>query len=284
MSVLHPASKSDRYAVFGNPIAHSKSPRIHSLFAAQTGQNIVYDALLVPLNSFARALADFQAQGGRGANVTVPFKQEAWALADERSPRAQRAGAVNTLLLREDGSWYGDTTDGVGLVRDLCGNRGVQLAGRRVLLLGAGGAARGVLELLLAERPQQLVIANRTLAKAQELVQTFAELGALRASSFDALVGESFDVIINATAAGLHGEVAPLPTGVIAPHGCAYDMMYGDQPTAFVRWALQHGAAQAYDGLGMLVEQAAESFYLWRGVRPETAPVIAQLRQSGTAA
>jgi len=283
MSVLHPASRPDRYAVFGNPIAHSKSPRIHRLFAAQTGQNIVYDALLVPLNSFASAVADFQAQGGRGANVTVPFKQEAWALADERSPRAQRAGAVNTLLLRDDGNWYGDTTDGVGLVRDLCINHGVTLAGRRVLLLGAGGAARGVLEPLLAERPQQLVIANRTLAKAQDLAQTFAELGTLRASSFDALAGESFDVIINATAAGLHGEVAPLPIGVIAPHGCAYDMMYGDKPTDFVRWAQRHGATQAFDGLGMLVEQAAEAFYLWRGMRPETAPVIAQLRQPGAA-
>ena len=280
MSAMHLASQPDRYAVFGNPIAHSKSPRIHKLFAEQTGQNIVYDALLVPLNDFARAVADFQAQGGRGANVTVPFKQEAWALADERSPRAQRAGAVNTLLLRDENNWYGDTTDGVGLVRDLCSNHGVALAGRRVLLLGAGGAARGVLEPLLAERPQQLVIANRTLAKAEELAQTFADLGTLRACSFDALAGESFDVIINATAAGLHGEVAPLPAGVIAPRGCAYDMMYGDQPTDFVRWAQQHGAAQAYDGLGMLVEQAAESFYLWRGVRPQTVPVIAQLRRS----
>jgi len=186
-------------------------------------------------------------------------------------------------LLRDDGNWYGDTTDGVGLVRDLCINHGVTLAGRRVLLLGAGGAARGVLEPLLAERPQQLVIANRTLAKAQDLAQTFAELGTLRASSFDALAGESFDVIINATAAGLHGEVAPLPIGVIAPHGCAYDMMYGDKPTDFVRWAQRHGATQAFDGLGMLVEQAAEAFYLWRGVRPETAPVIAQLRQPGAA-
>ncbi len=280
MSAMHPTSRSDRYAVFGNPIAHSKSPRIHCLFATQTGQDIAYDALLVPLNSFARTLADFQAQGGRGANVTVPFKQEAWALVDERSLRAQRAGAVNTLLLRDDGSRYGDTTDGVGLVRDLCSNHGVDLTGRRVLLLGAGGAARGVLEPLLAERPQQFVIANRTLAKAQDLVRSFADIGTLRASSFDALANESFDVIINATAAGLQGAVAPLPVGVIAPGGCAYDMMYGDKPTDFVRWALQHGAAQAHDGLGMLVEQAAESFYLWRGVRPETAPVIAQLRQS----
>lgn len=284
MSEIHPASRPDRYAVFGNPIAHSKSPHIHRLFAAQTGQDMVYDALLVPLDSFARAVADFQAQGGRGANVTVPFKQAAWALAEECSPRAQRAGAVNTLVLRDDGSRYGDTTDGVGLVRDLCSNHGMDLTGRRVLLLGAGGAARGVLEPLLAERPQQLVIANRTVAKAQDLVRSFADLGTLQASSFDALAGASFDVIINATAAGLQGEVAPLPAGVIMPGGCAYDMMYGDTPTDFVRWAQQHGAAQAHDGLGMLVEQAAESFYLWRGVRPETAPVIAQLRRSGAAA
>ncbi len=283
MSQLQPASRPDRYAVFGNPVAHSKSPRIHRLFAAQTGQDIVYDALLVPLHGFASAVAEFQSLGGRGANVTVPFKQEAWALADERSPRAQRAGAVNTLLLRDDGSRYGDTTDGVGLVRDLCSNHGWALHDRRVLLLGAGGAARGVLEPLLAERPQLLVIANRTPAKAQDLAHSFAELGAVLASSFDALTGASFDVIINATAAGLHGTVPPLPAGVIAPRGCTYDMMYGDAPTDFVRWARQHGAAQAYDGLGMLVEQAAEAFYLWRGVRPETAPVIAQLRQSGEA-
>jgi shikimate dehydrogenase len=281
MSATHPESRPARYAVFGNPVAHSKSPRIHQLFAAQTGQNIVYEALLAPLDGFARALADFQARGGRGANVTVPFKQEAWALANERSPRAQRAGAVNTLVLRDDGSRYGDTTDGLGLVRDLCINHGVDLAGQRVLLLGAGGAARGVLEPLLAERPQQLVIANRTLAKAEDLVRTFADLGTLRASSFEALAGASFDVIINATAAGLHGTVAPLPAGIIAPRACAYDMMYGDQPTDFVRWAHRHGASRAYDGLGMLVEQAAEAFYLWRGVRPETAPVIAQLRETG---
>ncbi len=279
MSVTHPASRPDRYAVFGNPIAHSKSPRIHRLFAAQTGQHMAYDALLVPVHGFAQAVAEFQAAGGRGANVTVPFKQEAWALAAELSPRAQRAGAVNTLLLRADGNHYGDTTDGVGLLRDLCGNHGVALAGRRVLLLGAGGAARSVLEPLLAERPACLVIANRTAAKAQELVQAFAGCGTVRASSFSALSEDSFDVIINATAAGLCGTVAPLPDGILAPRACAYDLMYGDRPTDFVRWARQHGAALAYDGLGMLVEQAAEAFYLWRGVRPETAPVIAALRR-----
>ena len=281
MPVDSPHASPDRYAVFGNPIGHSKSPRIHALFAAQCGQNLRYEAMLAPLDRFAASLAAFQAQGGRGANITVPFKQEAWALADARSTRAQRAGAVNTLVFQADGTRFGDTTDGVGLVRDLCINHGVDLAGSRVLLLGAGGAARGVLEPLLAERPQQLVIANRTLAKAEDLARSFADLGALRASSFDALAGASFDVIINATAAGLHGTVAPLPDGSIAPRGCAYDMMYGDTSTDFVRWALQHGAAQAYDGLGMLVEQAAEAFYLWRGVRPETAPVIARLRQTG---
>lgn len=279
MPATTPQSHPDRYAVLGNPIAHSKSPRIHRLFAEQTGQDLQYEAILVPVGGFTRAVADFQTQGGRGVNITVPFKQEAWALADERSARAQRAGAVNTLLLRADGSRYGDTTDGVGLVRDLCGNHGVRLAGQRVLLLGAGGAARGVLEPLLAEQPVEIVIANRTVANAQSLVRAFAELGALTACGFDALKGESFAVIINATAAGLQGEVPPLPAGVLVPQGCAYDMMYGDAPTAFVRWAQAQGPVQAFDGLGMLVEQAAESFYLWRGIRPDTGQVITELRQ-----
>ena len=278
MPVDSPPVTSDRYAVFGNPIAHSKSPRIHALFAAQTGQDLHYEAILAPLDGFAASLADFQAHGGRGANVTVPFKQEAWALADARSPRAQRAGAVNTLVLQADGTRFGDTTDGVGLVRDLCGNHGVSLTGRRVLLVGAGGAARGVLEPLLAERPRELLIANRTAATARTLAEMYADLGLVRGSGFDELAGRQFDVIINATAAGLQGETPALPDAVFAAGSCAYDMMYGDAPTAFIRWARQHGAGRAFDGLGMLVEQAAESFYLWRGVRPDTAAVIEQLR------
>lgn len=268
----------DCYAVLGNPIAHSKSPEIHALFAAQTRQHLRYEARLVALGEFERALDEFQQQGGRGVNVTVPFKQDAWAAADSRSARAQRAGAVNTLVFRADGSRYGDTTDGVGLVRDLSVNLGMQLIGKKLLLLGAGGAARGVLEPLLAERPREVVIANRTRANADRLVSGFAALGNVRACGLEALDGGSFDIVINATAAGLQGEVPSLPDDLFAPQACAYDLMYGDAPTAFMRWAQQQQVGQVFDGLGMLVEQAAESFYLWRDVRPDTAPVIARLR------
>jgi shikimate dehydrogenase len=269
---------TDRYAVMGNPIGHSKSPLIHSRFAAQTGQQLVYEAILVELDDFPAAVARFRAGGGKGLNITVPFKQEAWALAQHRSRRAERAGAVNTLRFEDDGSLHGDNTDGIGLVRDLKDNHGVLLAGRRLLLLGAGGAVRGVLEPLLGEKPAELVIANRTIARAEELSAAFADLGPVRPSSFAALAGQQFDVVINGTAASLQGEVPPLPAGILAPGAVCYDMMYGKEPTPFLRWASEAGAVQVLDGLGMLVEQAAESFYLWRGVRPTTAPVIAELR------
>lgn len=269
---------TDRYAVMGNPIGHSKSPLIHAQFAAQTGQELVYEAILVELGDFPAAVARFHAAGGRGLNVTVPFKQEAFALAETHSARAERAGAVNTLRWEADGSLYGDNTDGVGLVRDLELNHDVQLAGCRVLLLGAGGAVRGVLEPLLAKGPAELVIANRTVAKADELATAFADLGPVHASSFAALAGRPFDVVINGTAASLQGDMPPLPAGVLAPGAACYDMMYGKEPTPFMRWAVESGAGMVLDGLGMLVEQAAESFYLWRGVRPATAPVITALR------
>jgi shikimate dehydrogenase len=268
----------DRYAVMGNPIAHSKSPRIHTLFAEQTGQGLCYEAVLVPEDGFAEAVARFQRDGGRGLNVTVPFKQQAWELVDERSPRAALAGAVNTIDLRAGGRRFGDNTDGVGLVRDLTVNNGVILEGREVLVLGAGGAVRGVLGPLLEQRPARLVIANRTPARALELAQLFADLGPVQGGGFPELAGQRFDVVINGTAASLQGEVPPLPDDLLRPGAACYDMMYGDGPTAFVAWAQAHGAAQALDGLGMLVEQAAESFLLWRGVRPDTAPVIAALR------
>jgi len=269
---------TDRYAVMGNPIGHSKSPYIHARFAEQTGQDLSYEAILVEPGDFPAAVARFRAAGGKGLNITVPFKQEAWALAQRRSGRAERAGAVNTLRWESDGTLYGDTTDGVGLVRDLKDNHGVQLAGRRLLLLGAGGAVRGVLEPLLAEQPLELVIANRTVARAEELADIFTGLGSLRACGFEALAGCQFDLVINGTAASLQGEVPPLPAGVLADGAVCHDMMYGKEPTAFLRWAAAAGAVQTLDGLGMLVEQAAESFYLWRGVRPATAPVIAALR------
>ena len=270
-------TQPDQYAVMGNPIEHSQSPRIHALFAAQTGQNLEYRAIRVEPGGFAAAARAFREAGGKGLNVTVPFKQDAWVFADVLSARAERAGAVNTLSFGPDGV-HGDNTDGPGLVRDLKINHDGQLAGQRILLLGAGGAARGVLQPLLLEKPAQLVIANRTANKALELTLRFSDLGLVSGCGFVELAGRSFDLVINATAAGLSAAIPPLPEGVLAADGWCYDLMYGREPTAFVRWGREQGAAQALDGLGMLVEQAAESFYLWRGVWPETQPVIEALR------
>lgn len=267
----------DRYAVFGNPIAHSKSPRIHALFAQQTGQQLTYTAELAVAETFADTIRAFQAQGGKGCNITVPFKQLAWQLADTLSPYAERAKAVNTLQFREDGSIFGANTDGIGLVRDLQHNHGLALQGKRILLLGAGGAVRGVLQPLLEAAPASLFIANRTASKAQELAADFADSGTVMGGGFADIVGQ-FDLIINGTSASLQGELPPLPADCLAEGGCTYDMMYGAQPTAFVEWGRTHHAALALDGLGMLVEQAAEAFWLWRGIRPATAPVLAQLR------
>lgn len=271
----------DRYAVIGHPIAHSKSPQIHAAFARQTAQDISYEAILAPLDGFVATVQAFRAAGGRGMNVTVPFKLEAFALADRHTPRARAAGAVNTLAFGADGI-LGDNTDGAGLVRDLTVNLGCALQGRRVLLLGAGGAARGAILPLLGERPAVLAIANRTMAKAEELVRAFAaDAGETRlsASSFAALAGQSFDVIINATAASLSDDVPPLPPGLYADGALAYDMMYGRGDTAFMAAARTDGAARVADGLGMLIEQAAESFTLWRGIRPDSRAVLAELRR-----
>lgn len=268
----------DKYGVFGNPIAHSKSPLIHRLFAEQTGQNLSYEAILAPLDGFPAAVSHFF-QTGLGANVTVPFKEQAYALADTLSARAQRAGAVNTLKKLDDGRLLGDNTDGAGLVRDLTVNAGISLRNKRILLLGAGGAVRGVLEPFLAEQPSALVLANRSVDKAEKLAQLFADIGTLYPSGFDWLE-EPVDLIINGTSASLSGDVPPISPSLIQPgHTQCYDMMYAKEPTAFCRWAEQHGAAQALDGLGMLAEQAAEAFYVWRGVRPDTAAVLAELRR-----
>lgn len=271
---------SDRYAVMGNPIAHSKSPQIHALFAQQTQQQLTYEAILVPLDGFTAAVSEFRAGGGKGLNITVPFKQEAWVLAAEHTERARRAGAVNTLWFRDDGTVLADTTDGVGLVRDLTGNHGITLTAKRILILGAGGAVRGVLEPILAERPAAVVIANRTASKAQELATLFGDMGSISGCGFDALAGQQFDLVINGTAASLEGEVPPLPDDLLATNASCYDMMYGVVRTPFQLWATARGAARSLDGLGMLVEQAAEAFALWRGVRPETGRVIAVLRQA----
>jgi shikimate dehydrogenase len=267
----------DHYVVFGNPIGHSKSPLIHGLFAEQTGQQLDYSTALAPLDGFT-AFAQAFFNEGRGANVTVPFKEQAFRMVDSLTERALRAGAVNTLSKLSDGTLLGDNTDGAGLVRDLTVNYGLSLRGKRVLLLGAGGAVRGALEPLLAERPAALVIANRTVEKAELLAQQFADLGPVFASGFDWLE-ESVDVIINATSASLTGDLPPISPSLVEPGKTfCYDMMYGSEPTAFCRWATEQGAAQSVDGLGMLVEQAAEAFLLWRGVRPDSAPVLAELR------
>ena len=265
---------SDRYAVIGNPIAHSKSPRIHALFATATGQDLSYEALLAPLDCFATTVGDFIAAGGRGANVTVPFKEEAFRLATRLSERAQAAGAVNTLAF--DGTEiFGDNTDGAGLVRDLKANLGAAIAGKRVLLLGAGGAARGVILPLLAEHPALLTIANRTVDKALGLAAAFP---GCTGCGLGALAGHEFDLVVNATSAGLAGGVSPRLTFSWAPGALAYDMVYG-KDTDFLRQASTAGVRTA-DGLGMLVEQAAEAFFVWRGVRPDTGPVLAELRSA----
>ncbi len=268
----------DQYAVFGNPIAHSKSPRIHGLFARQTGQDIEYRARLVSKDGFAAALRDFRACGGKGLNITLPFKQEAWEQMDRCQRRAHRARAVNTISIQPDGTCQGDNTDGVGLVRDLTVNQGFSLTGARVLILGAGGATRGVLQPFLEQRPQLLVIANRTRDKAVTLADDFSTTGDVEGCGFPELAGRRFDLLVNATAASLTGEVPPLPENSLADGAWAYDMVYGSEPTAFQRWCQERGAARVLDGLGMLVEQAAESFSIWRGVRPDTAEVIAALR------
>lgn len=272
----------DRYAVIGNPIAHSKSPRIHALFAEQTGEDLTYEALLAPLDDFAGIVQRFRDAGGKGLNVTVPFKQQAYDLVDSQSDGAVLARAVNTISFEEDGRSRGDNTDGIGLLRDLQDNHGIEIHGRRVLMLGAGGAVRGVLGPLLEAGPESVLIANRTPARAIELAGVFARLGPVSGGGLKALQGLSFELIINGTSASLAGEVPEIPDDVLVPGGCCYDMFYADGPTAFVRWGEAHAAAESIDGLGMLVEQAAESFLIWRGKRPRTGPVIAALRADST--
>ncbi|HYP33032.1 MAG TPA: shikimate dehydrogenase [Burkholderiaceae bacterium] len=270
-----------RLAVVGNPVAHSRSPQIHARFAAATGLAVDYTRIEAPLDGFVATVRAFAEAGARGCNVTVPFKGEAFAACARLSERARRAEAVNTIVFEADG-WLGDNTDGAGLVRDIELNAGVPLAGRRVLVLGAGGAAAGALDPLLAARPAALVVANRTPSKAQALVERFAagaaRLGVpLSAAALEAPGGE-FDVLVNATAASLHAAVPPLPAGTLAPGALALDMMYGAATLPFLRWARAQGAV-ARDGLGMLVEQASEAFFVWMGQRPATFPVLAELRR-----
>ncbi|VAW91914.1 Shikimate 5-dehydrogenase I alpha [hydrothermal vent metagenome] len=268
----------DRYAVMGNPITHSKSPKIHTLFARQTDQAVEYTAIQVDLGGFSQAVGNFKASGGKGLNITVPFKEEAWQLAVERSQRAELAGAVNTLKLESD-QIFGDNTDGIGLVHDLKNNFKYELRDKIILLMGAGGAARGVIAPILEQQPSLLIIANRTADKAVALATHFSELGTVQGCGYGQLNELQFDLVLNATAASLQGEVPDLPDELLADQAMCYDLMYGAKPTAFMAWAAVHGASQITDGLGMLVEQAAESFYIWRDVRPETTSVIEMLRE-----
>jgi len=273
----------DRYAVFGNPIAHSKSPQIHTLFAQQTKQSLTYTAELAEIGQFELAVRNFINNNGKGLNITVPFKEDAWRIASERSERAQRAGAVNTLSLLPDGHLFGDTTDGVGLVRDLMQNHKITLTDKDILVIGAGGAVRGVLESILEQNPTSLLITNRTAHKAVQLADDFSDMGNIKGCGLDdtesAYSHSSFDLIINGTSASLQGDLPALPESIFKKNCCSYDMMYAKQETPFMQWSASCGAENIYDGLGMLVEQAAESFFLWRQVRPETASVIEQIRQ-----
>ena len=267
----------DRYAVFGNPIEHSKSPFIHARFAEQSGQQLIYTAELVETGDFINAVARFAENNGKGLNITVPFKQDAWQLATQRSERAERAGAVNTLVINGIGDYFGDNTDGAGLVRDLIKNHRLVLEHSNILIVGAGGAVRGVIEPLLSSKPASLTIANRTKEKALQLAENFSDLGNIRGCGLDEFGTDSYDIIINGTSASLSGELPALPATLINENTFCYDMMYATEPTPFMRWAQQQGAKRVVDGKGMLVEQAAESFRIWRGCEPETAPVIEAL-------
>jgi len=273
-----PAVRDD-YAVMGHPVGHSQSPHIHTLFARQTDQAIRYRAIEVSPGRFEQAVREFRRAGGKGLSVTVPFKSEAYRLAQSPGPQARRAGAANTLWFGPDGCCYADNTDGTGLLRDLRDNLGLRIAGARVLVLGAGGAVRGVLGPLLDERPVRVVIANRTLECARGLATAFAAQGDVEAVGYPELQGRQFELVVNGTSLSLQGRLPPLADGLLAPGGACYDLAYGDQPTPVMRWAERQGAGVNEDGLGMLIGQAAEAFLLWRGVRPDTRPVAGALRR-----
>jgi len=272
-------SSIDNYCVLCNPVAHSKSPQIHAAFAEQTRQKIFYQAILVDEGKLKDTIKEFQHQGGKGLNITVPFKRDAWGASDQMSRRAERAAAVNTISFNDEGKIAGDNTDGIGLIRDLTINHKLSIKDNNILILGAGGAARGILDPLFDEQADRVVIANRTVSRAEKLVDIFSDRGDVSACGFDDLASSNFDIVINATSASLQGDVPPLPEGLINKNTCCYDMMYSATDTPFVAWAKAHGAGIALDGLGMLVEQAAESFFIWRGVRPETGSIIKLLNR-----
>lgn len=264
----------DHYAVFGYPIKHSKSPQIHQLFAEQTHQSLLYSAQEVKPEHFEKAIADFFSNGGKGLNCTLPLKELAWQYAKSNTERANLCKAVNTLVLKERGDILGDNTDGCGFMVDLTQNHSISVKNTRVLVLGAGGATRGILTPLLGHEPDYLLVANRTQQKAYDLAAEFKSSGDIKGCGFADLEHKQFDLIVNATSAGLYDEKIPLPENILADGGVCYDLAYANKPTAFVRWGLEHQARKSLDGLGMLVEQAAEAFFLWRNVRPNTQPVI----------
>jgi shikimate dehydrogenase len=275
---------TDRYGVVGHPVAHSWSPFIHGLFARDTGQAMTYRLFDFPPEEFEPRVRDFFALGGRGLNITLPHKIAAVQLANELTPRAQHAGAVNTLAAQKDGTLLGDNTDGAGLVRDLCDNLGLVIIRRRILIVGAGGATRGVLGPLLTLEPSEIVVANRTPDRAVAMASAFAKLGPVHGVDIRSIPDGTFDVIVNATSASLSAEVPSVPTTVIGPETICYDMAYGKTDTPFIQWAVRNGCARAIQGWGMLVEQAAESFRVWRGVKPDTASVLSALKERAISA
>jgi len=268
-----------QYGVAGHPVAHSWSPFIHGLIARETGQSMSYRLFDFSPEEFPGRVQEFFAQGGRGLNVTLPHKVAAVDVAHDLTARAAYAGAVNTLAVQNDGTVLGDNTDGAGLVRDLCDNLGIVVTHRRILIIGAGGAARGVLAPLLALEPTEIVIANRTPERAESLARAFVKLGTLHGVGFRYISGGAFDLIVNATSASLSGDIPAVPPSVIGPESVCYDMAYGKTDTPFVQWGIKLGCARGLQGWGMLVEQAAESFRVWRGIRPSTAPVLAALKE-----
>ena len=268
---------SDRYAVIGHPVNHSKSPVIHQIFAEETGEALTYEAIEVPPEKLAEMIAQFISEGGRGLNVTVPHKQDVLPLMDTLSDRARLAGAVNTIVCGDNGELEGDNTDGIGLVADLRDNLGIELIDASILILGAGGATRGIVPPLMEQKPAELIVANRTVDKAQALAAGFVDLGNISACGFDDLTERSFNLIINATSAGLEGEVPPFPTSILGPDTVCYDLSYSMRDTPFVSWAKENGCEQVYQGWGMLIEQAAEAFAIWRGIRPDTTEVRRRL-------
>ncbi len=263
-------SQLDRYAVIGNPIEHSKSPDIHLLFADQTGEQLHYEKILADENKFSQVVSKFFADGGKGLNVTVPFKNDACAFVDELTDYAKNAGAVNTIYKNDDGRFIGANTDGIGLLRDLKKTLRVPIINTKILIVGAGGATQGIVEPLLNEQPAELIITNRTVSKADAITQQFKDVGNITSCGLDDIPKHPFDLVLHATSAGLQGNNVELPSEIVGPTTCCYDLLYSDQDTPFMAWAKNHHAGKVVDGFGMLLEQAAEAFYIWRGQRPDT--------------